>query len=525
MIGTVGFGPVFFNGHNGRIAWGITVVNPDSQDFFIEEIAGDPPRVRTPDGWEPLRLREEVIQVRGRDQPVTHVVRETSHGPIVYDWTPDDVRRTFGSEHGPGEPGSRYATALAWSEGRPLPPDAPFALARADDWTSFREALRTWNGAPFNFVYADVDGHIGYQLAGRIPLREGPAPATPAPGWERGHDWIGVVPFADLPSLFDPSDGVIVTANARAVGPGYRHHLATRWGDVPLRQARIRELLDAKGALSFDDVAAVQLDVREGRAETLVAWARSVASDDPDVRRFQEALAEWDLRTDVPSKPAALAETFRVELVQAVFAPRLSPETFPFYLWSMPGVHQAALERILDDPAARFFGPEPTAARAARDDAVRRAITSAIARLRTAMGPDWSAWRWGRLHTVTFHHPLTPRGSPLEPLFGRFLNLGPFEAPGGVFTVWLGAWRPTAPFELWIAPLYRQVVDLADLRRSRWQPPVPGQSEHPLSPHYGDQVAPWLAGRLRPMLWSRTDVEAEAEATLVLEPASGDETG
>jgi penicillin amidase len=525
VIGTT-FGPVFFNGHNARIAWGITVVNPDSQDLFVEEIAaGDPPRVRTPDGWEPLRLREEVIRIRGRDDPVTHVVRETSHGPIVYDWTPDDVRRAYGTERGPGESGSRYATALAWSEGTPLSPDASFALARAGDWQSFRDALRTWNGAAFNFVYADVDGHIGYQLAGRIPLREGPAPETPALGWERGHAWIGSVPFDDLPSLFDPPEGVIVTANAHAVGSGYPRYLASRWGDVPLRQRRIRELLDAKATLSLDDVAAVQLDVREGRAETLVAWARSVASDDPDVRRFQDALAGWDLRADVASMPAALAEAFRVELVQTVFAPRLSPEAFPLYLWAMPGVHQAALERILDDPGARFFAPEPTAARAARDEAVRRAIRRAIERLRTAMGTDWSAWRWGRMHTVTFRHPLTMPGSPLEPLLGRFLNLGPFEAPGGAFTVWAGQWRPTAPFELWIAPLYRQVVDLGDLRRSRWQPPVPGQSEHPLSPHYGDQVTPWLAGRLRPMLWSRPDIEAEAEATLVLRPPAGGDQG
>jgi acyl-homoserine lactone acylase PvdQ len=162
-----------------------------------------------------------------------------------------------------------------------------------------------------------------------------------------------------------------------------------------------------------------------------------VASDDPEVRRFQETLAAWDLRTDVASTPAALAEAFRVELIRAVFADRLSPATFEHYLWAGAGVHQVALERLFADPDARFFGPEPAA-------------------------------------------PLAARGSPLEPVLGRLLNLGPVEAPGGVFTVWAGAWRPDAPFRLVLAPLYRQVVDLGDLRRSRWQPPVPGQSEHPL---------------------------------------------
>jgi len=519
VIGTTVFGCGFMNAHNDRIAWGLTVVNPDSQDLFVEEIAaGEPPRVRTPDGWEPLRVREERIAVRGRSEPVVHLVRESSHGPLVYEWTAEDVRRVFGTEDGPGGPGARYATALAWSEGRPLSQDAVFALARAQDWPSFREALRSWNFAPFNVVYADVDGHIGYQLAGRIPVREGAAPLMPSLGWERGHAWIGTVPFDALPSLFDPPEGVIVTANARAVGPGYPYHLATRWGDVPLRQRRIRELLDATPQLSPADVAAIQLDVKEGRGDRLVAWAEGVSSDEPDVRRFQQALAAWDLRTDASSMPAALAEAFRVELVHAVFADTLSPAMFQRYLWAGAGVHQMALERVFADPDARFFGPDVAAARAARDAAVLRAIRGAVARLGRAMGTDWSTWRWGKLHTVTFEHPLTTIGSPLRPFLGWLMNLGPFEVPGGAFTVWTGTWRPDAPFELLLAPLYRQVIDLGDLGRSRWQPPVPGQSEHPLSPNYGDQIAPWLAGHLRPMLWTRADVQAAAASTLVLRP-------
>src|SRR5262249_9948320 len=147
------------------------------------------------------------------------------------------------------------------------------------------------------------------------------------------------------------------------------------------------------------------------------------------IRRFQEALAGWNLRADPASMPAALAEAFRVELVPAVFTPALSDDAIESYIWAADGVHQLALEHVLDDPAARFFGAEPGGARAARDAAIRRAIGRVIARLTTAMGNDWSTWRWGRLHTVTFQHPLAAPGSAGERVLGWFLNLGPYEAP------------------------------------------------------------------------------------------------
>ena len=168
------------------------------------------------------------------------------------------------------------------------------------------------------------------------------------------------MPFDALPSLFDPPEGVIVTANARAVGAGYPYHLATRWGDVPLRQRRIRELLDAKPRLSLDDVAAIQLDVQEGRADTLVAWARSVASDAPDVRRFQEALAAWDLRTDASSVAAALAEAFRVELVPRGVRPTAVSRDVPVAISGRePASIRSRSSASSPIPDARFFGPEP----------------------------------------------------------------------------------------------------------------------------------------------------------------------
>lgn len=512
------FAPEFMIGHNDRIAWGVTLVGADTEDYFVEEIAaGDPPRVRTPDGWQPLTIRHESIAVRGRAEPVDVIVREGPHGPLVYDLNADEVRRALGAQ-GSGTPGSTYSSALAWTGGLPQPGAAHIAVARARDWESFRAALGNHPGIPLNFVYADVDGHVGYQMAGRIPLREGPAPVTPVLGWERGHAWTGMVPFDALPRAFDPEDGAIATANARITGPHYPYHLATRWCDMPYRVRRIRALLGAKPKLSLDDVAAVQMDVHADAMTDVVAWARGVESDDPGVRRFREALAGWDLEARADSMPAALVEAFRLELVHTFFEPRLSSEAFADYLWSGEGLHLVALKRIMDDPNATFFGAEPARAKTARAVAVEQAARRAIARLEGTLGSDWSAWSWGRVHTVTFEHPFAREGNPGAGVLARLLNVGPFPAPGSPFTVDAGFWVAPVPFRVWMAPMYRQIVDLGDFRRSRWTPGPPGLAEQRLSAHYADLARPWLEGRYRPMLWARADVEADAEATLTLVP-------
>ena len=155
----------------------------------------------------------------------------------------------------------------------------------------------------------------------------------------------------------------------------------------------------------------------------------------------------------------------------------------------------------------------------ARTAVLEDTITPTVARLERDLGSDWNEWRWGCLHTVSFVHPFA-QGSDLQfRILGWFFNLGPFEAPGGAFTVNAGWWRPPDPFRVWIAPMYRQIVDLGDLSRSRWALPPPGLAEQRLSAHYADAVEPWLAGRYRPMSWTRAQVDADAEATLTLVPA------
>ena len=250
----------FYHGHNRYIAWGVTAAGTDTQDLFLEELLSDPNKVRTPDGWEILSTREEQIEVRGRSEPVQYHVRSSNHGPFISDANPSLLTRGVISSAG-GRPKGSYALALSLTGIKPARQAWYLSLARARNWEDFRESLRLYSGSGLNFLYADNDGHIGYQLAARVPRRESTRPLVPTPGWQRGHEWVGELDFDLLPRLIDSRTGWIATANARVAGPTFPHYLSTRWGDLSWRVLRIRDLLLRKSKLGIDDVREMQLDV------------------------------------------------------------------------------------------------------------------------------------------------------------------------------------------------------------------------------------------------------------------------
>src|SRR4029078_6732610 len=153
-------------GHNARIAWGATHGDPDVQDLVIETPdPSDPSQYMGPGGTpRPFVERTEHILVKGGD-PVDMTVRETVHGPIL-----NDV-----------EPKLKDAPlmALRWTSTSPdAGPDRTVEsfrqLMRATDFDSFKAAFAGFVAPSQNFVYADVDGHIGYQMPGAIPIRSSP---------------------------------------------------------------------------------------------------------------------------------------------------------------------------------------------------------------------------------------------------------------------------------------------------------------------------------------------------------------
>jgi penicillin amidase len=519
-------------GHNARIAWGVTNGMTDVQDLYLERFDPADPTGATYEfrgALERAEIAREEIVVRGpalRAGGGTRVetveVRVTRHGPIVTPLVPppggDSVGLASRSAAGEEQP-----LALRWTALEPgRLTEAVLALNRARDWDSFRAALADWTVPPQNFVYADLDGHIGYALGGDIPVRARGDGKLPVPGWTGEYEWTGLIPPAELPHALDPPDGLVVTANNRIVGDDYPHPLPAEWFPG-YRAARIRELLERAPAGGHDAASfgRIQRDIHSppGRAFAALAAAGRLPAPDAVAHAARGALAAWDGELTADSIGGLLYATLREETLARAYAEVAGPLGLVAGLGALAtlpggGYRARALPGVLRRIAARDDGWLP--AGRTWDGLLAEAWAATVARLRAARGDDVAAWRYGRAHTLTLRHPLGA-----APALARLFNRGPFPRGGDGDTVNMGS-AGVAPSgaPIYVAPSYRLICDLADWDRSVAMHPS-GQSGHPASRHYDDFVQPWLEGRYHPLPWRRATVEAAAAHQLTLAPDAG----
>lgn len=502
-------------GHNQSIAWGFTNLGPDVTDFYLEQVT-DGEYLR--DGeLEPLETRTETIEVAGGED-VEITVRSTGHGPILSDVVP--AAAAAGQDVDvEGRATTSYAVSLAWTALTPSATgDAILGLNAATNFQEFRAAAQDFAVPSQNLVYADTEGNIGYQAPGRIPIRKGigndPPGWSPAPGWDSDYDWDGYVPFKDMPWVLNPEDGYIVTANQQ-VTPSRTPFLTTEW-DMGYRSQRIADLLTSEEKVSPEKMARIQLDTHNGLADALVPALLEVEVDD-FTRDGQDLLRAWDrsqLAGDGESSAAAayFNSVWR-QVVEITFNDDLPAEL------QAAGSSQywLAIEGLLEDPSSQWWDNRTTPGIVEnRDEVLRTALVEARLELTSRMGKDPEGWEWGHLHGVTFAHQVLG-GEGLPGPIRSLVNSGPHPVGGSSSTVNAMAWDASEGFAVTAAPSMRMIVDLGDLDESRWVNQT-GNSGHPLSSHYDDQVDAWLEGRTFAWPSSREAVVRATEDTLTLEP-------
>lgn len=501
-------------GHNAEIAWGFTNLGPDVTDLFLEQTEGDDRYVR--DGeTQAMEVRTETIEVRGAED-VELRVRQTIHGPLISDVSSDFA--TVGANaptDEPGERGTGYAVALAWTALDPAPTaDAILALNRASDWDEFREAASDFAVPAQNLVYADREGHIGYQSPGRIPIRRAGNDGTmPVEGWISANDWTGdYVPFDGLPSVLDPEEGFIVTANQAVVGEFYPYLLTKDW-DYGYRSTRILDAMVAEGELSLQEMASLQLDSANPMAETLVPYLLDIGDlHSPYYRNAQDLLRDWDFTQPADSAPAAYFNVIWRTLLELTFHDDLRERTWPDGgdRWFQ------VVSAMLTEPAGLWWDDAETDEVETRDDILRRAMIEARDELTRRQSRDPRRWTWGHIHRMNLHSSTLGESgvAPVERLFNR----DGWQVGGGSSIVDATAWNAVEGYEVTAAPSMRMVVSLADFDDSRWIN-LTGVSGHPASSHYSDQTELFVAGETLPWAFSREAVEAAADDRLVLTPA------
>ena len=484
--------PALMFGRTPRLAWGVTNNICSQRDLYQERTDPAHPDAFLYDGvWEPARETVEEIRVRG-GSPVRQAIRFSRNGPIVDEILPPAARGT-----GPVALRWLGATECGWLT-------SLLALDRAKSVDEARAALRGWRVPTWSLVFADVDGHIGYQAAGQIPIRRVWERGY-RPGWDPRHQWDGVIPFEAMPCLADPERGWIATANNRPAPDDFPYPLAGTWSSGH-RARRIRQMLEAKPVLDRDDVARMHQDTLSLRAvecvPRLLAWLRSwpEARASAPLASAVAHLEAWDCRMEPDRVSAAIFAVFFPRFCRAVVDERFAPEPAELLAGAAAGLTAA----LLAEDRVGWFGE------GRREAALARAIRETLDELAERLGPDSSGWTWGRLHQIQLRHVLSGRGE-----LGQLLDRGGVPVKGDGVTVCNTGYDPN-----YLAPMganYRMMADLASSPPGLWAVDAQGQSGHPGSPHYGDQLAEWLEARYHHLSLDRGEVAKTTVATLRLE--------
>ncbi|MRJ76417.1 penicillin acylase family protein [Aeromicrobium sp. SMF47] len=496
-------------GHNAKIAWGVTTMYADVADLYLERVTGDTYEY---DGKQvPLKTRRETFKIAGEESQ-TITVRSTRHGPILSDL--DEDAEDVGEAAQKNATRGSYEVALRWTALTPEPTiKAVFALGRAQDWDDFRAAAKLFTVPSQNLVYADVDGNIGYQSPGTIPVRRQGDGRWPVPGWDPAFEWKGSIPFDELPSVLNPDEGFIVTANNKVIGDQYPKLLGADTA-AGYRSERIRELIESrigKGGKGLDvqDMSSIQNDTYSANAARLVPALLKVDLGSRYHRQGQATLEKWDLKQDADSPGAAYFNSVWRHLLELTFHDEL-----PEAVWPEGGERWFnVVSGLLDKPGSHWWDDVSTPEKESRDQILATAMQDARDELTMIQSRNPSQWRWGTMHKLELVNPTL--GDSGVGLVDKLFNRGPYRVGGGGGIVDATSWDATEGYEVTSVPSMRMIVDLADLDRSRWIQ-LTGSSGHAFHDHYVDQQERWRKGETVPWVFGRQAVEDATDDTLTL---------
>lgn len=497
--------PYVIVGHNQRIAWGFTNVGPTVTDVYIENFNAQG-EYQTPNGWLQPEHRVEVIHVKGKPD-VTVDVKITRHGPIITDLVPGETR----------------PLALRWTlyDGLRIP---FFDVNSAQNWEEFRHAFSQLDAPGQNVVYADVDGNIGYQATGKVPIRAAGDGSLPVSGADDAHEWTSYIPFDKLPSIYNPPSGIIATANGRVAPDDYPHSISMEW-EAPWRTERIYHVLESGRQFSAADMLALQTDIHsefdQFAGERFVYAVDHAAKPSARAKQAADLMRSWDGRMLASSPAPTIAESAILQLRRLLLEPKLGsvraepphhagsePDSelymdrehpsldWTTYAWLQRSVW---LENVLLHRPKRWL-PEKYAN---YDELLTAAVDAAVS------GPDapqdLASWRWGRFNAVKIEHPILGK----IPLIKYWSGPGVQEQSGSGYTA-KAVTRHHGPSQ-------RFTANLADLDQSTLNV-VTGQAGNFLSSYYMDQWKAWYEGTTFTLPFSAKAVEAAKAHRLLLEP-------
>jgi penicillin amidase len=491
--------PLVPSGHNENIAWALTNVGPDVQDLYIERINPANPNQYEVDGeWVDMEIVEELITVKGEDEPIHWAARSTRHGPLI-----SDVSET--------------ATPLALRWVSLDPGDTTInAFSRvnyANNFEEFVDALEEYVAPSQNFIYADKEGNIGYQVPGKIPIRANPdhSGMFPVPGWNSEYEWAGWIPFDELPRAYNPEKGYIATANNKVVSDDYPYLISNTWAP-PYREERISQLIEEMSSngetISVDDIKLIHGDQASAETQDLLPYLLTMEPADERQAQALEILRAWDGVSSMDAAAPAIYQAWFTALGRALFEDDLRGD---LYDEMASRTHSLFLAEIAANPEANGHWCDNVLTPAIEScaDTTGEALDAALDDLTERMGENMEKWRWGDVHRTQYPHNPFSEVPLLKPIFHRSIENG-----GDGYTVDVAPARQTDLYNQYHVPSQRHIIDMSDLNNSLFIHTT-GQSGNVLSKHYDDFIERHRNVEYLPMTWGRENVDGDV---LTLEP-------
>lgn len=286
-------------GRSEHIAWGATYTFMDTVDSWVEDCRAG--QYRKDEAWHDFDQRVERIK-RKKHQDVELTFHESEHGVLEGD---------------PMVDGKYLSTRWIAADSGASSIMAALQLGRIQN---VKEAMATLGQieSAWNWVIADAEDNIGYQMSGLMPKRcDGWNGFEPRAGWDSANDWLGVVDTADLPQAYNPESGFIVTANQDLNHLGKACPINMPMGNY--RATRIEEVLASHQEHDLSTMTALQMDVYSKQASLFLDILFPLLEEKGEKSPCYHALTCWDHCYDLDSKGATIFEAFYRLLRKEVF--------------------------------------------------------------------------------------------------------------------------------------------------------------------------------------------------------------
>lgn len=463
--------PGIILGHNDEIAWGVTNVGPDVQDLYIETPNPENPTQFKYEGkWEQAEVRNEPIKVKD-GETVDFEVVVTRHGPIV-------SNVMFDVE----EPTAQFS--MQWTALEPTRElQAVLNMNKASNWDEFETALEDFHAPAQNFVFAGKDGTIAYKANGRIPIRKSGDAQLPVPGDSEEYGWQGYVPYDELPTVVNPAEGYIATANNQVVDNSYPYHITDFWAQS-YRYERIAEVLEEGDDFTKEDMMALQMDQHNLQArEFLKEMVTSVEKMDKENKYddITDMLKKWDQVDSVDAAAPLVFHKWIKQLPATLFKDQMPKDIYDL-LAGKGNITDAMMRESFQNQEGAWVKEHGGV-----DKWMMDSFETAVTSITEEFGKNSDDWKWGDYHQLTFDHPL----AGASPIFAYFLN--PSHVPIGGSNITVQAAGFAADGSVDHGASWRFVADMKDLS-SAHHIVGPGQSGHMKSKWFHNQVNDWAEG-------------------------------